>query len=41
VRGRFGDESLPRYGDSSDGAGGEEEDDLYDAEMDAQTFAAD
>jgi len=41
VRGRFGDESVPRYGDSSEGAGGEEEDDLYDAEMDAQTFAAD
>jgi DNA-directed RNA polymerase subunit beta' len=41
VRGRFGDESVPHYGDSGEGAGGEEEDDLYDAEMDAQTFAAD
>jgi hypothetical protein len=41
VRGRFGDESLPQYGDGGEGAGDQEEDDLYDAEMDAQTFAAD
>jgi len=41
VRGRFGDETLPHYGNSGEGAGDEEEDDLFDAEMDAQTFAAD
>lgn len=41
VRGRFGDETLPHYGDSGEGVGDEDEDDLYDAEMDAQTFAAD
>jgi DNA-directed RNA polymerase subunit beta' len=41
VRGRFGEETLPRYGDGGDGSGEEEDDDLYDPELDAQTFAAD
>ncbi len=41
VRGRFGDENLPQYVDSGEDVGDEETDDIFDAEFDAQTFAAD
>jgi DNA-directed RNA polymerase subunit beta' len=41
VRGRFGDETqMTNFGEASDG-GGEEDDDLYDSELDVATFAAD
>jgi hypothetical protein len=40
VRGRFGEDTVPNFGIATDG-GGDEQDDLYDPELDAQTFAAD
>jgi DNA-directed RNA polymerase subunit beta' len=41
VRGRFEEEELARIEEGEVGADQGEEDDLYDAELDAQTFAAD
>jgi hypothetical protein len=41
VRGRFGEETMQPFSVGGEDGGDEPDDDLYDPELDAATFAAD